>query len=396
MSETTSARRAPGASRGLHLGRVLGAPVVLAWSWFLAAVVITLLFRPWISDVRPDLGHGAWLVAFAYAVLLFGSVFLHELAHGVAGRAAGQRVAAIELNVWGGFTRFEPRIEEDSARAASTSFVISIVGPIVNIVLAGLGWAGLQFTQGGSVAWLLLIALTFANLALGVINLLPGIPLDGGWALQALMWRATRSQYRGTVVASWVGRLIAAGFVGWALIAPLLAGRRPDLVTVLWMTAIAVMLWVSAGDALVHARRARRMETYDLSRVIQPAIAATGDADVEATLAFADRAGAAGAPGTPPGPPPLVVVLDPADLPYGLLDRHAASQVAAGPGPGAQVKDFVRPFGAWVGVPRDITAPHLLESLTHRPKAQFCLVMDGSTLTGVIDLQEFFDELLAD
>lgn len=395
MSDTTSARRAPGASRGLHLGRVLGAPVLLAWSWFLAAVVITVLFRPWLASVRPDLGWGTWLVAFAYAVLLFGSVFLHELAHGVAGRASGQKVAAIELNVWGGFTRFEPRIEEDSARAATTSFVISIVGPVVNLVLAGIGWGAVQFTEVWSVPWLLLMALTFANLALGVINLLPGIPLDGGWALQALLWRATRSQYRGTMVASGVGRLIAVAFVAWSLLTPLLAGRRPDLITVLWMSAIAIMLWVSAGDAATHAKRARRMETYDLSRVIQPAIAATGDADVEQTLAFADRALTGAGPGTA-RPVPLIVVLDEAGLPFGLLDRHAASQVIAAPGPRAQVRDFVRPFGAWIGVPRDITAPHLLESLTHRPKAEFCLVMDGSTLTGVIDLQEFFDELLAD
>ena len=69
----------PGASSGLRLGTVLGAPVILAWSWFLAAIVITILFTPWLNQVRPDLGLGAWFVAFAYAVLLFASVFLHEL-----------------------------------------------------------------------------------------------------------------------------------------------------------------------------------------------------------------------------------------------------------------------------------------------------------------------------
>ncbi|MCP6462422.1 hypothetical protein NL471_26945, partial [Klebsiella pneumoniae] len=66
----------PGASSGLRLGTVLGAPVILAWSWFLAAIVITILFTPWLNQVRPDLGIGAWFVAFAYAVLLFASVFL--------------------------------------------------------------------------------------------------------------------------------------------------------------------------------------------------------------------------------------------------------------------------------------------------------------------------------
>ncbi|MFB9775190.1 site-2 protease family protein [Brevibacterium otitidis] len=377
-----------GASNGLIIGRVFGAPVVLAWSWFVAAIIITVLFAPWVSNVRPDLGIASWAVAFAYAVFLFASVFLHEFAHAVAGTAVGQRVAAIELNIWGGFTRFEPKIEEDPKRAASTSFIISIVGPIINLALAGIGWLAMSAFEQSSVGWLLLIAVTFANAALGIINLLPGIPLDGGWAIQALIWRGTRSQYLGTLIAAWIGRIIAAGFVFWALIPPLLRGERPDLVTVLWMSAIAFMLWFSAGDSVTHAKRARRMETYDLRAVIQPAIAATHDSSIEQTLSFADSLNM--------GPTVIIVVLNERGLPYGFLDRHAASQVPIGAQQQETIAAYARPFGGWIGVPEDITAPHLLESLTHRPKASYCMVMRGSTLTGVIDLQEFFDELLAD
>lgn len=377
-----------GASSGLRLGTVLGAPVILAWSWFLAAIVITILFAPWVLTVRPDLGIWSWAVAFAYAVLLFASVFLHELAHGVAGQFYGQKVAAIELNIWGGFTRFEPQVDNPRDKAAMTSFVISIVGPIVNIVLALLGWWCLSAVTPSSVPWLLLIAVTFANVALGAINLLPGIPLDGGWALQALMWRITGSQYLGTIVASWVGRIIAAGFIGWSVITPLLAGQRPDPLNVAWMSLIAIMLWFSAGDAATHAKRARKMETYDLSQVIQPAVAATWDADLADTLDYANTLGNA-------KERTLIVVLDQKGLPYGLVDRHAAAGRLAESSARIPAGDVARPLAGWIGVPKDITAPHLLESLTHRPKAQFCLVMDGNTLIGVIDLQEFFDELLA-
>ncbi|GAA0034644.1 site-2 protease family protein [Brevibacterium metallidurans] len=377
-----------GASSGLRLGTVLGAPVILAWSWFLAAIVITILFAPWVLTVRPDLGVWSWGVAFAYAVLLFASVFLHELAHGVAGQFYGQKVAAIELNIWGGFTRFEPQVDNPRDKAAMTSFVISIVGPVVNIVLALLGWWCLSAVTPYSVPWLLLIAVTFANVALGAINLLPGIPLDGGWALQALMWRITGSQYLGTIVASWVGRIIAIGFIGWSVITPLLAGQRPDPLNVAWMSLIAIMLWFSAGDAATHAKRARKMETYDLAQVIQPAIAATWDADLADTLDYANTLGHA-------KERTLIVVLDQKGLPYGLVDRHAAAGRLAESSARIPVGEVTRPLAGWIGVPKDITAPHLLESLTHRPKAQFCLVMDGNTLIGVIDLQEFFDELLA-
>lgn len=377
-----------GASSGLRLGTVLGAPVILAWSWFLAAIVITILFAPWVLTVRPDLGVWSWGVAFAYGVLLFASVFLHELAHGVAGQFYGQKVAAIELNIWGGFTRFEPQVDNPRDKAAMTSFVISIVGPVVNIVLALLGWWCLSAVTPYSVPWLLLIAVTFANVALGAINLLPGIPLDGGWALQALMWRITGSQYLGTIVASWVGRIIAVGFIGWSVITPLLAGQRPDPLNVAWMSLIAIMLWFSAGDAATHAKRARKMETYDLAQVIQPAIAATWDADLADTLDYANTLGHA-------KERTLIVVLDQKGLPYGLVDRHAAAGRLAESSARIPVGEVARPLAGWIGVPKDITAPHLLESLTHRPKAQFCLVMDGNTLIGVIDLQEFFDELLA-
>ena len=377
-----------GASSGLRLGTVLGAPVILAWSWFLAAIVITILFAPWVLTVRPDLGVWSWGVAFAYAVLLFASVFLHELAHGVAGQFYGQKVAAIELNIWGGFTRFEPQVDNPRDKAAMTSFVISIVGPVVNIVLALLGWWCLSAVTPYSVPWLLLIAVTFANVALGAINLLPGIPLDGGWALQALMWRITGSQYLGTIVASWVGRIIAIGFIGWSVITPLLAGQRPDPLNVAWMSLIAIMLWFSAGDAATHAKRARKMETYELAQVIQPAIAATWDADLADTLDYANTLGHA-------KERTLIVVLDQKGLPYGLVDRHAAAGRLAESSARIPVGEVARPLAGWIGVPKDITAPHLLESLTHRPKAQFCLVMDGNTLIGVIDLQEFFDELLA-
>ncbi len=383
MPDTTASAdvRAPGASGGLRLGSVLGAPVLLAWSWFIAAGAIALLFSPWIARIRPELGPGSYVIGFVFAIVLFGSVFLHELAHAVAGRLAGYRVAAIELNVWGGFTRFEPREEPDSPRAAWTSFSISVVGPVVNLALGGIGWLLLDAFSRGSVVWLLLFGFVFANLALGAINLLPGIPLDGGWALQAVFWRITGSPFMGTILAAWAGRIIALGFVAWAIFQPLLVNGRPDLVTVMWTTAIAVMIWVSAADAAKHATRARRVETFDMRLVIQPAVAASWSAPVAEALGYAD-------PDT--GRRPLIVVLDRTGIPHGLVDRSSAQDAPHG----ALVHEHVRPLGPWIGAPRDITAPHLLESLTHRPKATHCLVLDGDSLVGFIDLQEFFDELL--
>lgn len=233
MSQANASK--DGTAGGLVIGRALGAPIVLSWTWFIAAVLITALLAPFIRTLSPSMSVPASMfVAFLYAILLFTSVFLHEFAHGVAGTIGGQKVSVIELNVWGGFTKFEPKIDDDAKRTAMTSFYVSIVGPVVNIMLAALGWIGMNHSSPGSILWLLCAALTFANVALGVINLLPGIPLDGGWALQALIWRFTGSQFRGTMVASLIGRIVAVGFVIGSVAYPYLAGSKPDLVTVIW------------------------------------------------------------------------------------------------------------------------------------------------------------------
>ncbi len=159
------------------------------------------------------------------------------------------------------------------------------------------------------------------------------------------MWRITGSQYLGTIVASWVGRIIAAGFIGWSVITPLLAGQRPDPLNVAWMSLIAIMLWFSAGDAATHAKRARKMETYDLSQVIQPAIAATWDADLADTLDYANTLGNA-------KERTLIVVLDQKGLPYGLVDRHAAAGRLAESSARIPAGDVARPLAGWIGVPK--------------------------------------------
>src|SRR5699024_6939413 len=118
---------------------------------------------------------------------------------------------------------------------------------------------------------------------------------------------------------------------------------------------------------------------------MQPAVAANWDAALAATLESADTL----APAKERTP---LVGRERTGLPYGLVDRHAAAGRLAETLEAVPAGEVARPLAGWIGVPKDITAPHLLESLTHRPKAQFSLVMDGNTLVGVIDLQEFFDE----
>ena len=91
---------------GWVIGRVAGAPIILAPSWLLAAVVLTFLFAPTVRSWSPDLGGRVYVVAAVFVVLLFASVLVHELAHGLVARARGQQPREFVLTLWGGHTTF--------------------------------------------------------------------------------------------------------------------------------------------------------------------------------------------------------------------------------------------------------------------------------------------------
>ena len=88
------------------IGRVVGAPVILTPSWFLAAAILTVLFAPTVQRLAPHLGPEIYLVSFAFVLLLFASVFLHEVAHALVARARGQHVTELAVTLWGGHTAY--------------------------------------------------------------------------------------------------------------------------------------------------------------------------------------------------------------------------------------------------------------------------------------------------
>ncbi len=382
MPDTTVAHR--GLPRGLRLGRLLGAPIVLDWSWFFAAGIITAVFTPWVLTMRPDLGGTAVAVAFCYAVLLFASVFLHEVAHGVAARAYGSTVVSIVLNVWGGYTDTLPGRPKESPQAATQGIVIAVVGPVVNFVLAGVGWIALQATQAGSIAWLLLVAVTFANVALGTVNILPGIPLDGGRALQHLIWRLTGSLSKGTVIACWLGYGFIVVLLAVVVLPPLLKGQLPDIIVLVWTVSIAAVLWFYIHKELRVARLQRRIETYDLSRLVQPAIAADRLTSIAEAIRSAEREDGSA----------LIIVVDSQGIPMGIVDRSAARRIPVEQWNDVTLDQVSRVLGPWIGVPEDITAVHLVEELQLRDSTAFVLLLRGNTLVGLLDVQELSDDIL--
>jgi Zn-dependent protease len=304
-----------GRTPGWVIGRVAGAPVILAPSWLVAVAVLTLLSAGTVRSLTGLSGSRVYVVALAFVVLLFASVFLHELAHGLVAKARGQQPQEFVLTLWGGHTAFG-----GEAPTAGTTALVAAVGPLVNLLLAAVFTALLRghVVPEGTVTWALLWSGAVTNGFVGVFNLIPGLPLDGGRVLAALVWAVTRDQQRGTVVAGWVGRFVAVATFAVAIGLPTLRGQSLDLVYLLWSAMIAAFLWAGAGAAIQSGRTQRRVSQLTLASVGHPAVGVAHDTSVAQAGAYAASVGAS-----------EVVLLSPDGRPAAYVDRNAAAAVPA-------------------------------------------------------------------
>jgi Zn-dependent protease/CBS domain-containing protein len=195
----------------ISLGRILGIPIGLDYSWFLIFALLTWSLA---TSYFPKEFTGwpvaqYWIAGAVTVILMFGSVLLHELGHSVVALRYKIPVRSITLFVFGGVAQIGA--EPPSAIA---EFWIAIAGPITSFALA-LFFALLQ-PLVSTLAPLLAIAkyLAYINGTLGLFNLIPGFPLDGGRVFRAIIWGTTHSLRRATLIAATLGRFIAYGFIG--------------------------------------------------------------------------------------------------------------------------------------------------------------------------------------
>ena len=224
-------------------GRIAGVEIRIDSSWAVIALLITYSMYLRTSFLYRELsGGGAVGLAVVSAVLFFGSVLVHELAHALVAQARGIRVQDITLFLFGGATR--ARVE---SRGPGDEFLIALVGPLTSGLLAGLfgivaglGGEALSRPLAGTFGYL-----AWTNLLLAAFNLVPGFPLDGGRLLRSVIWKATGSLARATRVASLAGQ-----GVGWLLVAAgvawLLAG---DLAGGIWFAFIGWFLVQAARSS---------------------------------------------------------------------------------------------------------------------------------------------------
>lgn len=271
-------------TRGWTIGHLFGGRVVLQPS---SLVMILILAFLWGTGGDGQITGQGFARGGALALLLFASIFLHEMAHAFAARAYHRKVEAIVITLWGGHTHFDAK-----DMTPKISGVTAAAGPLMNAVLALASWGALHLplSDGAATAlgWL-----TYANLALAIFNALPGIPMDGGRVLEAVIWAATGNRMLGMKVAAWGGRVVALAYLGWVLRNALAAGgqgERPSLMPILWGFFLFSLLWPAAGQALRVARIMERVEASTAIRTMRPAIGVPHTATVAAALREAERA----------------------------------------------------------------------------------------------------------
>ncbi len=237
----------------LRLGRVLGIPVEINASWLAAFFLLTIVLARQFGE--SNLGWPvaqSWLLAMLMVVLFFMSVLAHELSHSVLAQWRGIPVLGITLFIFGGVSRLAREPDRPLLE-----FGVAVVGPLTSMVLAAI-FGGLWYLlgTGDSALEVVLFLLAWSNLSLGVFNILPGYPLDGGRVLRALVWAITGSYRKGTRVAARSGQAIG----GLAMSVGLALGIFVNPLDGVWIAVIGGFLF-SVATASYRQERSSANET---------------------------------------------------------------------------------------------------------------------------------------
>lgn len=239
--------------RSWEIGRALGIPIRIHASWFVVFLLATwTLSTDYLPETLPGLSPGRyWMMGAVAAVLLFLSVLLHELGHSYVARYYRIPIEQITLFLFGGVAHM--RQEAPSPKA---EFLIAIAGPIVSFVISGSCLAivalaeAIQQEQTLRGVVMLGLLLGMGNLQLGMFNLIPGFPLDGGRILRAGLWAWGNDYYRATKQAAAAGLGFGVIFVLWGLLRIRQAATGELDASMVWtggwLALIGIFLYIAA------------------------------------------------------------------------------------------------------------------------------------------------------
>jgi Zn-dependent protease len=355
------------AGSGLVIARLFGIPVYVSPYWFVIAGVFILIYA---NDLAATL-HGAtrFVVAAAFVVLLYASVLVHELSHSVVARSYGLPVRRILLYPLGGFSEIDRE-----PPTPGREFAVSAAGPALSLLLAAAGYGLMEVIPGDSIAGTLVSQLKWANLVVGIFNLLPGLPLDGGRMLRAVIWKLTGRPAISTIAAAWAGRVIAVALFVVPFATGAVNGTGGNLVTVVWLAVIAVFMWTGAGQAIRATRFRERLPALQARRLARKAVSVAADTPLAEAIRRADENQAR-----------AVVVVDHDDKPIAIVNETAVMATPPQRRPWIEAGSLARTLEPELVLPADLSGMALLDAIKRAPGAtEYLLVEPSGQVYGVL------------
>lgn len=383
------AKKGPGG--GLLMGRPFGVPVYVAPSWFLVAALITWVFGGQLDRVLPELGAARYLVSLFFAVAFYASVLVHELAHTVVALRYKLPVRRIQLQFFGGVSEIEKESE-----TPGREFVLAFVGPLLSLVLSGVFYGAMRLVEPGTVPGVLLAGLMISNLIVAAFNLLPGLPLDGGRMLRAVVWKITGKPMSGTIAAAWVGRALAISvLIGLPLLnqSGALGGDTQDIggmdtVTDALLAAIlAAIIWTGAGNSLRMARLREHLPELRARALTRRAVPVESDTPLSEALRRANDSGAR-----------ALVVVDADGDPMSVVREAAIVGVPEHRRPWVTVSGLAQDITEGMRISAELAGEELLDTLRATPATEYLVVEASGEIYGVLsaaDVERAFVKAMA-
>jgi len=236
---------------GIQIGRVAGIKIRIHYTWLIILFLMNTSLYAIFRQQLPDWGsYTAAGTAFTTSIVFFASIILHELGHSIVALRSGISVKSITLFIFGGVA-----MSEKEASSPSQEFKIAIAGPLVSLALAGIfllmrNWIGNE----GTPVYVALDWLATINFMIGIFNMLPGFPLDGGRVFRAIVCGVTGDEARGMKIAVGSGRLVAYVLMALGLLNSFQTG---NILSGIWMIGIGWFLLSAAESSLQSFKQGR-------------------------------------------------------------------------------------------------------------------------------------------
>jgi Zn-dependent protease/CBS domain-containing protein len=354
------------AGPGIILARPFGIPVYISPYWFVIAGVFIFVDANNLASTFH--GPTRFVVAAAFVVLLYLSVLVHELSHSVVARGFGLPVRRILLYPLGGFSEIERE-----PQTPGREFLVSAAGPVLSLLLAAGGWGLAHVVTAGTIGGTLIFQLVWANLIVGGFNLLPGLPLDGGRMLRAVIWKVTGRPATSTIAAAWAGRVLALGLFALVLAPPVESRIGGDLVSAVWLAVIAAFMWTGAGQAIKATRFRERLPALQARRLARKAVSVAADTPLAEAIRRADESKAR-----------AVVVVDHDDKPIAILNETAVMATPEQRRPWIEAGSLARTLEPSLVLSADLSGMALLDAIRQAPATEYLLVEPSGQVYGVL------------